>query len=116
MRSTSSCHHKAKLLFVSLAALYGADYPAFEYNVYPVRKAHNLIKLKAHQQHGLVLVALIHYVLVYILNRTNVKPARGVNGYKKILVVRDFSCDYDLLLVAAGKIARVFMLAAPWAR
>ena len=79
------------------------------------RKAHNLIKLKAHQQHGLVLVALIHYVLVYILNRTNVKPARGVNGYKKILVVRDFSCDYDLLLVAAGKIARVFMLAASWA-
>ena len=62
-----------------------------------------------------MLVALIHYVLVYILNRTNVKPARGVNGYKQILVVRDFSCDYDLLLVAAGKIARVFMLAASWA-
>ena len=49
-------------------------------NVYPVRKAHYLVQLKAYQQHGLVLVALIHNVLMHILNRTNVKPARGVNA------------------------------------
>ena len=45
----SSRHHQSKLLFVRFASAHAADYLTFEYNVYPVRKAHYLVQFKAYQ-------------------------------------------------------------------
>ena len=78
------------------------------WNITAIRSpsASDLVELGRDDQHGRALVALLDDALVDVLDRADVEAARRLGRHDQLERPRELAGDDDLLLVAAGQVAR----------
>ena len=101
-----AAHHQSHFFNCRLGRLDDAHDLAFVHDRNAIGELQNLFQLGGYEQNADAVIALIHDVLVDILDRADVQATRRMHCDQQFRLSADFTRDDHLLLIAAGKVLR----------